>query len=107
MTAAPVRPQDALAGASAPGEDLKDHPRAVHHLDLPGLFQIALLDWRQGVVDDRDVDLELKAELPDLVDLAAAEQRRRRALAQGRDDRVPDFQVERQRKADGLVQTRL
>ena len=51
--------QLALAGAGPAGEDLEDQARPVDDLDLPGFFQIALLNRRQGVIDHDDRDVQL------------------------------------------------
>ncbi len=66
--------QHALAGAGAVAEDLEDQPGAVEDLDLPGLFEIALLHRRDRPVDQHQLDLVLREDLGQLLDLARAEQ---------------------------------
>ena len=44
--------QPAFLGARAAAEDLEDQAGAVEHLGVPGALQVALLDWRHGMVDD-------------------------------------------------------
>jgi hypothetical protein len=66
--------QLALGGAGSAGEDLQDQAGAVHHLGFPGLFQVALLDRRQLVVDHDEVAAQLVGQVVDLLDLALAEQ---------------------------------
>ena len=51
--------QLALAGAGPAGKDFQDQTGAVYHLDLPGLFQIALLDGCQGVIDHHHRNTEI------------------------------------------------
>ena len=97
----------ALARAGPPGEDLQDQPGPVDDLDLPGLFQVALLDRRQAVVDDGDGRVGRLADRADLLDLALAEQGGGRALAQRGDERLADLQIEREGEAGGLFQTGL
>jgi hypothetical protein len=96
--------QAPLSCAGAAGEDLQYQARAVDHLGLPGLFQIALLHRRQGVVDDHDLDVLLGAEGGDVGHLALAEQGGRRGGAQ-RDDLGPThLQVERLGEAYSLIE---
>ena len=98
--------QASLASPRPAGENLQDQAGAVDDLDLPGLLEVALLDRRQGVVDDGDGGLRQFDDQPDLLDLALAEQGGRRELAQVGDQGLADLQIERQRQADGLFQSR-
>ena len=39
------RLQAAFLGARSGAENLKDEPGTVQHFDIPGIFEIALLNW--------------------------------------------------------------
>ena len=59
---------------SALGEDFENKPGPVENLGIPGLFEVALLDGRQRVVDDDDLDLLRGHDSADFVHLARAEE---------------------------------
>ena len=94
----------AFPRAGATGEDLEDQPGAVHDLDLQRLFEIALLDRRQLIVEDGDVDMLDLADRRELFDLALAEQGRRGDDAQRRDHGLDDLEIKRDRKTDGFLE---
>ena len=70
--------QLALARARALGEDVEDQRRPVDDLDAEHLGDVALLDRRERIVGDEEHRGGLARRLPDLVDLAAAEEEPRR-----------------------------
>ncbi len=63
-------------------ENFEDEPGAVEDLGVPGLFEVALLDRRQRVVDDDDLCLFRAHNGADLLNLARAEQGRGTRLRQ-------------------------
>ena len=87
-------------------EDLQDQRRAVEHLRVPRLLQIALLHRRKLRVDDDHFGLERACFTRDLLDLAAADQCRRCRPHQ-RDDRGgDDGKADGGGQPDGFGQTR-
>ncbi len=66
--------QHALAGARPVGEDFQDQPGPVEKLDLPRLFQVALLHRRHRPVDQDKVGPGSLQHCAQLVHLAGAEQ---------------------------------
>src|SRR5208283_1847979 len=74
---------------------------------IPGLLKIALLDRRQRAIHHDKPDLLARNEPNDLLDLALAEVGRGPDLADRRDQRVRDRQVDSAGEADGLFQPRL
>ena len=66
-----LQPPGLALGALA--EDFEDEPGAVEDLGVPGLFEVALLDRRQHVVDDDDLCLFRAHNGADLLNLARAE----------------------------------
>ncbi len=67
----------AFLGPRPLAEDLEDQAGAVEHLGVEGLFEIALLDRRQRVVDDDQLRVLFLDDLAQFLNLAGAEQRRR------------------------------
>src|SRR3989442_1525045 len=73
----------ALGAARALGEDVEDERGAVDHLDAERLAEVALLDRRERIVGDEQIDAARARGLGHFRDLAAAEVergRRRRPL---------------------------
>src|SRR5579862_1591175 len=99
--------EPALARLRPLAEDLQDERRAVEHLGVPGLLEIALLDRRELGVDDDDLGLERQRFRLDLVDLAAADQRRGHRTGERRDVAGDDAEPDRDGQPDGLFETRL
>ena len=64
-------------------EDFEDKPGAVENLGVPGLFEVALLDRGQRVVDDDDLCLLRLHNGADFLNLARAEQGRGARLVSG------------------------
>ena len=60
----------------AAGEDVEDQLRAVDHLPIEALFDVAQLRRRQLVVEDDDIGSHPRAFRRELVELAAADERR-------------------------------
>ena len=92
--------QRAFLGLGAAAEDFQDQPGAVEHLGVPGLLEIALLDRRQRAIHHHQFDVVARDQPGDLLDLALAEIGRGPDLADRRDQRLRDRQV------DGARQTR-
>ena len=99
--------QLAFAGAGAAGENLQDQAGAVHHLGVPGLFQVALLHGAELVVHHHHVDAPGLRQDAELLQLALAEQSGGRDGAERRDLGRHDVQVEGLGEADGLLQARV
>ena len=98
--------QGALARAGALAEDLEDQAGAVEHLQVPGLFEIALLTGTERSVDDDEFDPQFGELAFQFLDLALAEQGGWPRIGQ-RDDRAAD-DIERNGggKPDRLIETR-
>ena len=58
------------------GEDVQDQRGAIEdlHTIAQGLFQLALLAWRQLVVEDDDIEAQVVAQFLQLLDLALADE---------------------------------
>ena len=69
--------QHTLAGAGPVAKDFQDQPGTVKKLDVPLLFQIALLYRRDRAVDQNQTNVGLGKAGLELVDLAFAEQQAR------------------------------
>ena len=96
--------QPALLRPRAAAEDLENEPGAVDDLAVPFLFQIALLDRRQVVVDDGGFGFGGADQGSQFLDLAGAEQGRGRGLAQAHDLLGADVEVQRAGEARGLLE---
>ncbi len=99
--------QRAFLGLGAAAEDFEDQPGAVEHLGVPGLLEIALLDRRQRAIHHHQFDVVPGDQAGDLLDLALAEIGRGPDLADRRDQRFGDHEVDGAREAGGLLQPRL
>ena len=99
--------QRAFLGLGAAAEDFQDQPGAIENLGAPGLLEVALLNRRQGAIHHHQFDLVPGDQADDFLDLALAEIGRRPDLADRRNQRIRDRQVDRPRKADGFLQPRL
>ena len=66
--------QHPFAGARPFPENLQDQRRAIQHLKLPGLFQIPLLDRRDGAIDHHQVDLGIMKNLFQFLNLSPAKE---------------------------------
>jgi hypothetical protein len=98
--------QRAFLGAGAVAEDFQDQPGAVHDLGLEFLLQIALLNRRQGMIDDHQLDLLDRDPVRQFRHFASAEQRRRTRLLQIDDLGVDDLEFDRLRQTNGLFKPR-
>ena len=65
--------QPALLRLRALAENFEDQPGAVEHLRRPGLFEIALLDRAERMIDDDELGVVHARERGDLLDLACAD----------------------------------
>jgi hypothetical protein len=74
---------------------------------VPFLFQIALLDRRQGMIDDDEAGIMRVEQAGDLDDLAGTEQRGGLRLADADQDRIDDRQLDGCGQAACLFQARL
>ncbi len=94
--------QRAFPGLGAAAEDFEDQPGTVENLGVPGLLQIALLDRRQRAIHHHQFDVVAGDETDDFLDLAFAKIGRRPDLADRRDQRLGNGQVNGAREADGF-----
>jgi hypothetical protein len=92
--------QRTFLGLGAAAEDFQNQPGAVENLGVPRLLEIALLDRRQRAIHHHKFDVVARDQAGDLLDLAFAEIARRPDLADRRNQRVGD------REVDGARQTR-
>jgi hypothetical protein len=70
-----------LIGCRALAKDFQDKAGAINHLGLGRLFQIALLNGTERIIDDDQLGFFHPRQGSDLFDLAAAEQRRGLSVA--------------------------
>ena len=94
----------AFLGLGAAAEDFQDEPGAVEHLGVQLLLEIALLDRRQRAIHHHQLDVEALGQRGDLLDLAFADVSRWPDLADRRDDRIRDDEVDRAREARGFIE---
>ncbi len=99
--------QRTFLGLGAAAEDFEDQSGAVENLGVPGLLQIALLDRRQRAIHHYQFDIVAGDQSDDLLDLALAEICRRPDLADRRDQRVRDREVNGARQTHGFLKPRL
>ena len=95
--------QAAFLGAGPAAEDLEDQAGAVQHLDVPGSLQIALLNRRQGCIDDDQFDIISRERALQLINLAGAEQGCRTHLRKRHDLGQRDVQVDGKRQPDRFL----
>ncbi len=91
--------QRALLGLGAAAEDFQDQAGAVENLGVPRLLEIALLDRRQRAIHHHEFDVVARDQAGDLLDLALAEIGRRPDLADRRNQRVGDREIDGARQA--------
>ena len=96
--------QRTFLGLGAAAEDFQDQSGAVEHLGVPGLLEIALLDRRQRAIHHHEFDIVALDETEDLLDLALAEIGRRSDLADRRNQRIRNRQVDGARQTCGFFQ---
>src|SRR6202035_2489160 len=92
--------QRAFPRLGAAAEDFENEAGTIKNLGVPGLLEIALLDWRQRAIHHHAFDVVRGDETDDLLDLALAEIGRGTDLADRRDQRLRDHEVDRARKAN-------
>src|SRR3546814_20553150 len=66
-------------GVGALAKNLKDEARAVEDLEVPDLFEIALLNGREMPIDDDKLDFQFCEKTFQLLDLALTDQRDRKS----------------------------
>ena len=98
--------QLAFPRAGALAEDLEDQAGTVDDLDLPDLFQFALLPRRDGVIDDHEADILGCDGVLELFYPAASEKSRWIDLPQFDDVCGGYIQVDGQRKTGRLFKAR-
>src|SRR6185295_6733220 len=91
--------QRAFLGLGAAAENFQNQPGAVENLGVPCLLEIALLDRRQRAIHHDKFDVMASDQAGDLLDLALAEKGRRPDLADRRNQRVGDREVDSARQA--------
>ncbi len=77
--------QAALFAVRPVREDFKDKPGPIKNLGIPSGLEIALLNRRQGVIDDSHSGFPGRHDPADLLDFAGAEKRCRPHLRQRHD----------------------
>lgn len=97
-----LQPPFGSGGAFA--EDLKDQPGTVDHLGFERGFEIALLHGRQARVEDDEVGLVLADLHRKLLDLTAADQRRRLGRPHPYRDLFGHDEADRSGQPRGLVE---
>ncbi len=99
--------QDALFRSGAVAENFQNQGGAVDHLAVPQLFQIALLNRRQGAVHHRQRDFVFLYRRTDAFSRAFAQIQRRVDLIQNDGFGANDVQIDRRRQIFDLLQPRL
>ncbi len=96
--------QPPFIGLRAVPEDLQDQACAVEHLGRPGLFQVALLDRAERMIDDHQLGVIHPDERGDFLHLAGAEQCGWHGFPERRDQGCGHLQPDRPGEAYGLHQ---
>src|SRR5512139_815550 len=91
----------------ASAENFKDQTGAVDNFGVPGLFKIALLNWRDGTIHHDDGSRQTFRHAGDFINLAFADVGCRPNLAKRDKPRLHDGQVDRACKPDSLLEARL
>jgi hypothetical protein len=73
--------QLAFMAFGAQGEYVQDQAAAVHHAALEAAFKVALLTWRQFMIEHHDIRFVQAQHVTDFGDLALAGKQRRIGLA--------------------------
>ena len=98
--------QSTFLGLGPGTKDLEDQAGAVQHLGLPGLFQIALLNGCQRMVDNDQSCIKGRNQAGKFLHLTGAEQGARLRLGKGNDARMHDVQFNGAGKSLRFFQTR-
>ncbi|MGY4332902.1 hypothetical protein ACVWWG_007319 [Bradyrhizobium sp. LB7.2] len=94
----------AFLGLGAAAEDLQNEARAVEHLGLQFLLEIALLDRCQRAIHHHELDIEALDQPGHLLDLALADVSRGPDLVDRRDDGVGNDEIDGAREAGGFIE---
>ena len=98
--------QRAFLGGGAATEDFEDQARAVNDLCAPFLFEIALLNRGQRMIDDHEACVEFIEQRLHFGDLARPHERGGARLADRDNQALNDGQIDGASKADRLLETR-
>ena len=96
--------QRSFARAGALPKYFKNETGAVEHLGVPGLFQIALLHWRQRAIHHHQSGIEALHHAGEFVDFAFSDERRRMNFAERRHPRLDHVKLDRPGETDGLIE---
>ena len=90
-------------------EDFENERGAVEHLCVPFLFEVPVLNRRQGMIDNDKAGPRIARveHFADLLDLARAKECRRPRARHRRDHRLDDIEIDRRSQADRLFKARL
>ncbi len=97
----------AFFGFGATSKNLQNEPGTIEDLGAPGLLEIALLDRRQRAIHDHELGLLAGGQTRDLLNFAFAQIGRRPDLANRRDQRISNGEIDGTREPGRLFEARV